>query len=323
MALWLAVVVSQAPGLGHAVGRPPLDGGRERLGGRLLGDVEVTEAPGQGGDHPGPLLVVGPGDRLADVDPVHRNGRTSTLRLHCFDPSAASLSATSRSGASTIRSRRGTPWTPEGPVGDHRLPTPVVDDGGRVGRGEAAGEDQWPSAWSRSLNTSIAAISSRWRGRPGRGSRKSGTASEDRLLWCRDSLATGRDFKPLRTGAPGRRKTWIVTPFESTRDSTMSSARSGPASNNRAPWPRTTGTTIRVISSTRSFSSSHRVRVPLPCTCSSASGLQVRDGGQESSDRTVVPTTPDRRGWSMPVLGPGVQRLPDGLPAGHPRSSRT
>jgi hypothetical protein len=40
---------------GHAVGRPPLDGDRERLGRRLLCDVEVTETPGQGGDHPGRL----------------------------------------------------------------------------------------------------------------------------------------------------------------------------------------------------------------------------------------------------------------------------
>ena len=46
MALRLAVVVSQAPDWGHPVGRPPLDGDRERLGRRLLGDVEVTETPG-------------------------------------------------------------------------------------------------------------------------------------------------------------------------------------------------------------------------------------------------------------------------------------
>ena len=52
---------------GDAVGRPALDGGRERLGSRLLGDVEVTEPPGQGGDHPRPLLVVRLGDRLPDV----------------------------------------------------------------------------------------------------------------------------------------------------------------------------------------------------------------------------------------------------------------
>jgi hypothetical protein len=53
---------------------------------------------GQGGDHPGPLLVVSPDDRLADVDVVHWNGRTSIFRLHAFDPSAASLSTTSRPG---------------------------------------------------------------------------------------------------------------------------------------------------------------------------------------------------------------------------------
>jgi hypothetical protein len=59
--------------------------------------------PGQGGDHPGPLLVVGTGDRLPDVDPAHSNGRTSTFRLQAFDPAAASLSATSRSGASMVQ----------------------------------------------------------------------------------------------------------------------------------------------------------------------------------------------------------------------------
>src|SRR6266536_1117556 len=102
----LAVGGGGQPGAGvggYAVGRPPLDGGRERLGRRLLGDVEVTETPGQGGDHRRPLLVVGLGDRLPHVDPVHRNGRTSTFRLQAFDPSAASLSATSRSGASMIQ----------------------------------------------------------------------------------------------------------------------------------------------------------------------------------------------------------------------------
>src|ERR671910_3897401 len=88
----LAVGGGGQPGAGvgrYAVGRPPLDGGRERLGRRLLGDVEVTETPGQGGDHPRPLLVVGQGDRLPDVDQAHRNGRTSTFRLQAFDPSPA------------------------------------------------------------------------------------------------------------------------------------------------------------------------------------------------------------------------------------------
>src|SRR5687768_9070582 len=88
-----------------AIDRPSLHGGRERLGRRLLGDVEVTETPGEGGDHPRPLVAVSLGDRLPDVDRAHapRNGRTSTLRLQDLDPSAASLSATSRSGASMIQ----------------------------------------------------------------------------------------------------------------------------------------------------------------------------------------------------------------------------
>src|SRR4029450_9274814 len=94
------------PGAGvgrYAVGRPPPDRRRERLGRRLLRDVEVTETPGQAGDHPCPLLVVGLGDRLPDVDHAHRNGRPSTFRLQALDPSAASLSATSRSGACMIQ----------------------------------------------------------------------------------------------------------------------------------------------------------------------------------------------------------------------------
>src|SRR5260370_26494653 len=104
MALRLAVVVSQASGVGgHAVGRPPADGGRERLGRRLLSDVEITETPGQDGDHPRPLLMVGLGDRRPDVDHAHRNGRTSIFRLQAFGPSAASLSATSRAAASMIQ----------------------------------------------------------------------------------------------------------------------------------------------------------------------------------------------------------------------------
>src|SRR5215831_10684601 len=88
MALRFAVVVSQAPGLGGT----PSDGRR------LLRDVQITETPGQGRDHPRPLLVVGPGDRHLDV--AHRNGRTSIFRSQTFDASVASLSATSRSGAS-------------------------------------------------------------------------------------------------------------------------------------------------------------------------------------------------------------------------------
>src|SRR2546426_12381384 len=46
-------------------------------------------------------------------------------------------------------------------------------------------------------------------------------------------------------------------PFGKARDSTRSSAMSGPVSgNSRVPWPTTTGTMSRFTSSTRSFSSS-------------------------------------------------------------------
>src|SRR5262249_35297317 len=86
-----------------AVDRPALDGGRERLGGHLLGDVEVPEAPGQGRDHPGPLLAVGPRAPPAAVRNPPSSGRSSPLRLQCFEPRAASRSATSRWGASIIQ----------------------------------------------------------------------------------------------------------------------------------------------------------------------------------------------------------------------------
>ena len=59
---------------------------------------------------------------------------------------------------------------------------------------------------------------------------------------------------------------------------------SGPASaNSRVPWPRITGTTSRVISSTRSCSSSHRTRVAAAVHLQLARplGLQLADGGRE------------------------------------------
>ncbi len=109
MASRLAVVVSQAPGLGrYAVGRPPFDGGGERLGGRLLGDVKVTETPGQGGDHPGPLLVMGKGDRLPHIrhTPSTSGGGGSSSKTCCGARQAAAIlpaqySAASRVGTST------------------------------------------------------------------------------------------------------------------------------------------------------------------------------------------------------------------------------
>ena len=70
----------------------------------------VSHQAGESGDHPGPLVAVGPGDRLVDgvghgsssalKDSSVWKGRTSTLPRHALEPSAARRSATSRSGAS-------------------------------------------------------------------------------------------------------------------------------------------------------------------------------------------------------------------------------
>src|SRR3954447_22907924 len=159
----LAVGGGGQPGAGvrrWAVDRPTLDGGRERLGRRLLGDVEVPVTPGQRCDQPGPLLAVGPRDRLRDIDRAHSSGRTSTFRLQCFDPSAASLSATSRSAAWMIQKpARYSFDSRKGPsvniASSPRLSMTVAV----LGDARPPAKTQWPSALSCSLNTSIAAIS--------------------------------------------------------------------------------------------------------------------------------------------------------------------
>jgi hypothetical protein len=75
-------------------------------------------------------------------------------------------------------------------------------------------------------------------------------------------------------GRPVGRETWIVTPLGVARDSTSSSALSGPVSgNSRVPWPTPAGKVSGVISSTRSLSSSHRIRVRLPVHLQLASRL--------------------------------------------------
>src|SRR5580704_7102049 len=117
--------------------------------------------PGQGGDHPRPLVTVGPADRHLHVDPGHANGRTSTFRLQAFDPSAASFSTASRSAASMIQKpTRYSFDSRKGPsvniVSSPRLSITVAESGPP----RPPAKTQCPSAWSRSLNTSMAAISS-------------------------------------------------------------------------------------------------------------------------------------------------------------------
>src|SRR5262249_4411821 len=95
---------------------------------------------------------------LSDVD--HRNGRTSTFRLQCFDPSAASLSATSRSGASMIQKPARCSFdSTKGPSVNNASPLRLSMTVAVSGAARPPAKTQWPSASSRSLNSSMAAIS--------------------------------------------------------------------------------------------------------------------------------------------------------------------
>jgi hypothetical protein len=92
---------------------------------------------------------------------------------------------------------------------------------------------------------------------------------------------------------------------------------SGPLSgNSRVPWPTTTGTMSRFISSTSSFSSNHPVRAPLPCTCSSPADLAFSSpmAAARSPERTVVSA---HRGsvsvFDATYLGFVVQGTRDGI----------
>src|SRR5437763_8917786 len=83
----------------------------------------------------------------------------------------------------------------------------------------------------------------------------------------------------------------MITPLGVVRDSTRSSALSGPVSgNSRVPWPKITGTVSRLSSSTSSLSNSQRHRLPLPCTCRSPTGLALSSpmADARSPERTVV-----------------------------------
>jgi hypothetical protein len=72
------------------------------------------------------------------------------------------------------------------------------------------------------------------------------------------------------------------------------------------------------ISSTRSWSSSHRIRAPLPCTCSSPPGLAFSSpmAAARSPERTVVfaPLRIGDRGRCQ-VLGLRVQGVCDRMAA--------
>ena len=131
-----------AAGVGrYAVDRPLLDGGQERLAGRLLGDVDVAEAADQRGDDPAVLLAVDPldrgrADRVESIRTVTAgsawNGRTSTLPAQAFEPSVGPLQRGVEVGqlddpeAAELLLGLG-----ERAVGDDRLGAGVVDGGRR------------------------------------------------------------------------------------------------------------------------------------------------------------------------------------------------
>src|SRR5690606_31276133 len=146
-----------------AVGRPPLDGGGERLRGRLLGEVEVAVPPRERGDHPRPLLAVGPGEGRRDLvagRSRHRNGRTSILRWHAFDASRASRSATSRSGASRIQKpTTNSLVSTKGPSATSPASSRLSIVVATAGPPSPPANTQCPSARSWSLDASMAAIS--------------------------------------------------------------------------------------------------------------------------------------------------------------------
>ncbi len=122
-----------------------------------FGDIEVIEALGQGGEHSRPLFTVSMRDRSAEVDHPGsaRNGRTSTFRLQCFDPSSASSSTRSRSGASIIQKpARYSFDSRNGPSLNTASSPRLSNHGGRIGDLRPPAKTQWPSAWSQSLNAS-------------------------------------------------------------------------------------------------------------------------------------------------------------------------
>src|ERR1022692_5328316 len=142
MALRLAVVVSQAPGLG---GTPP-------AGHRWTAAANASAAASSATSRSPKRLV-----REATTR-AHSSwwawvtaSRASTTLTGTAAPRSSGCSASTLGGELERHVEVGGLDNPEageillrlqeGPVGEHRLPTSVVDDGGRAGRREATGED--------------------------------------------------------------------------------------------------------------------------------------------------------------------------------------
>ena len=162
-----AVVVSQAAGIRRQAGvRPALQGDEVGLLGRLLGDIDIAEAAGQGGDDPTVLLPENPVEvamvRRIAADRVPWHGRRSGARLGLERPDLDGTAA--GSGTLPGELERGVQiWDVDDPesaevllglevgtVGDHRFPAAgAIDDGRGRRRVEAARKD--PDAGSLQL----------------------------------------------------------------------------------------------------------------------------------------------------------------------------
>ena len=152
MALRLAVVVSQAPGLG----------GTPSAGHRSTAVANASAAASSAMSRSPKRRVRAATTRAHSswwarviasrtsitltrrgTAAARRRGTAVSRPSGCsaFDPSAASLSATSRSGASMIQKPARYSFVSRKGPSVNSASRPVVDDGGRAGRREAAGED--------------------------------------------------------------------------------------------------------------------------------------------------------------------------------------
>ena len=143
MALRLAVVVSQAPGLG----------GTPSAGHRSTAVANASAAASSAMSRSPNRLAREATTRAhssrwarviasSTLTAVHRNGRTSTFRLQAFDPSVASLSATSRSAASMIQNpTRYSFDSRKGPSVNNASSPRLSMTVAALGDAEAAGED--------------------------------------------------------------------------------------------------------------------------------------------------------------------------------------
>ena len=194
----------------------------------------------------------------------------------------------------------------KGPSVNTALATPVVDDGGRARRPEAGGED--PVALG--LEPLVEHVDGRRLGRGGQAGRVVDHGNQVLHLGSSPVVIAVR-FSRRSCGRPLGRYTWIVTPFESVRESTRSSAMSGPASGkSRAPWPRITGTMSRVhlVDEVVLEQPSDQGRAAVHLQLTRPLGLQLADGGREvaGEDGRVRPARFGERG-RCEVLGPRVQ----------------